>query len=110
MKAKRLPPKFQTWIDARKKHHLSDAHIQMAKELGLNPKKLGKIENHQQELWKTPLPVFIENIYYKRFAKNRPDEVKSIEQLFKAQQQKKMATKLAKSNLNEIQNTYSEFF
>jgi len=103
MKAKRLPPKFQTWIDARKKHHLSNTHIQMAKELGLNPKKLGKIDNHEQEAWKAALPVFIENIYYKRFAKTRPDEAKSIKQLFKAQQQKKTAKKLAKSDLNEVQ-------
>ena len=62
MKAKKLPPKLQDWVDARKRHHLSHAHVQMARELGLNPKKLGKIDNHKQELWKAPLPVFIEEI------------------------------------------------
>lgn len=89
MKIKLLPPKFQAWIDARKKHHLSHAHVQMAIELGLNPKKLGKIDNHKQEPWKAPLPDFIEKIYHKRFSKLHPDEIKSIEQLFKLQQQKK---------------------
>ena len=59
MKTKKLPAKFQEWVDARKRHHLSDAHIQMARELGLNPKKLGKLDNHKQESWKMPLPISI---------------------------------------------------
>jgi hypothetical protein len=86
MSSNRLPPKFQDWINARKKHHLSHAHIQLARELGLNPKKLGKIDNHKQEVWKEPLPVFIESIYYKRFSKTSPDEVKSIEQIYQLDQ------------------------
>jgi Putative transposase len=36
--------------------HLSDVHIQMARELGLNPKKFGGLANHRQEPWKLPLP------------------------------------------------------
>jgi len=104
MKAKKLPPKLQDWVDARKRHHLSHAHVQMARELGLNPKKLGKIDNHKQELWKAPLPVFIEEIYTKRFSKSLPGEVMSIEQIFKAQEQKKAlksAQKLAAKQLDE---------
>ena len=27
--------KMQAWIDARKRHHLSHAHVQMARELGM---------------------------------------------------------------------------
>jgi hypothetical protein len=76
-----MQEKFQAWIDVRKRYHLSHAHIQMAKELGMNPKKFGKIANHKQEPWKAPLPDFIEAVYFKRFGKNQPDEVKSIEQL-----------------------------
>ena len=71
--------KLQDWIEARKRHHLSDAHVQMARELGLNPKKLGKIDNHKQEPWKLPLPQFIEHLYEKSFGKRRPDAVLSIE-------------------------------
>ena len=41
---KNLSPKYQPWVDARKRFHLSDMHIQMARELGMNPKKLGKLE------------------------------------------------------------------
>ena len=51
---------------AQKRHCLSDRHVQMARELGLNPDKLGKIDNHRQEPWKATLPQFIENIYFKR--------------------------------------------
>jgi hypothetical protein len=40
----RLPERLQVWIDARTRHHLSHAHVQVARELGLNPKKLGKLD------------------------------------------------------------------
>lgn len=59
--------KLEKWKIAQKRHRLSDKHTQMARELGLNPDKLGKIDNHKQELWKEPLPQHIENLYYKRF-------------------------------------------
>ena len=86
---KKIQPKYQEWIDVRKRYHLSHAHIQMARELGMNPKKFGKIANHKQEPWKAPLPDFIEALYFKRFGKNQPDEVKSIEQLYAAKEQKR---------------------
>jgi hypothetical protein len=38
---------------------LARAHTQMARELGMNPKKFGSIANHHQEPWKLPLPQFI---------------------------------------------------
>ena len=75
----RIPERLQVWIDARRRHRLSDAHVQMARELGLDPKKLGKLDNHEQEPWKAPLPEFIERLYLKRFGKRRPDVVVSIE-------------------------------
>jgi hypothetical protein len=52
----------------------------MARELGMNPKKLGKLDNHKQEPWKTPLRQFIEHLYFSRFGKERPDVVLSIEE------------------------------
>jgi len=88
-KKARIPEKHQAWINVRKKYHLSHAHIQMARELGMNPKKFGKIANHKQEPWKAPLPVFIERIYFDRFGKKGPDNVKSIEQMAKIQEKKK---------------------
>ena len=84
-----VPEKYRIWIDARKKYHLSNAHVQMARELGMNPRKFGKLDNHKQEPWKAPLPEFIESLYLKRFGKRRPDEVRSIEQVVKDKNKKK---------------------
>lgn len=77
----KMPQKLQPWIDARERFHLSHAHIQMARELGLNPKKLGKIANHRQEPWKAPLPVYLEELYERRFGRRRPEKVLSVEEL-----------------------------
>ena len=85
----RIPERFQIWIDARKRHHLSHAHVQMARELGMNPKKLGKLDNHQQEPWKQPLPAYIEQLYFKRFAKRSPEVVVSIEERARREEDKK---------------------
>lgn len=93
MKSKKLPEKLQAWVDARKKHHLSHMHIQMARELGLNPKKFGRIDNHKQEPWKESLPNFIKTLYHKQISATDPLDVKSIEQLFQMQQQKKQEKK-----------------
>jgi hypothetical protein len=39
----KIPEKHQRWIDALKRYHLSHAHVQMARELGLNPKNFGSL-------------------------------------------------------------------
>ena len=87
---------IEKWITAQKKHRLSDIHVQMARELGLNPDKFGKIDNHRQETWKVPLPQFIEEIYFKRFKKEHPDTVKPLKQILKELEIKKEAKKKAK--------------
>ena len=51
----------------------------MARELGLNPRKLGKLSNHRQEPWKAPLPQFIEHLYLKRFGLEQPRVVTRAE-------------------------------
>lgn len=79
-KAIRMPEGLQAWMGARRRFRLSHAQVQMAGELGLNPKKLGKIANHDQEPWKAPLPRFIETLYQKRFGKTGPDRVRSLEE------------------------------
>ena len=75
----KIPNKFQVWIDAKKKYHLTDAQIQMVHELGLNPKKFGGLANTRQEQWKLPLLEFIEELYFKRFGKRQPDVVKKLD-------------------------------
>ena len=87
-KRKNLPPKFQVWVDARKRFRLTDTHIQMAREMGMNPKKFGSLANHDQEKWKAPLPIFIESLYFERFGKDRPNEILSIEAIVKRRQKK----------------------
>ncbi len=98
---KNLSSKYQPWVDARKRFHLSHAHLQMARELGLNPKKFGGLANHKQEPWKAPLPIFIEDIYFKRFGKERPDVVRSIEQMVEDKKKKKAEQKARKQKERE---------
>ena len=92
-----IPANLQPWVDARRKFHLSHAHVQMARELGMNPRKLGKLDNHHQEPWKLPLPEFIAQLYSKRFGKQRPDAVRTIEEMAAAKAAKKQAKKAAKA-------------
>ncbi len=70
--------KNKKWIEAKKKFRLSNMHIQMARELGMNPKKIGGLANHKQEPWKAPLPNFIEDLYFKRFKKEKPENIQSL--------------------------------
>jgi hypothetical protein len=83
-----IPAGLESWIDARQRFRLSHAHVQMARELGMNPRKLGKLANDDQEQWKLPLPQFIAALYVKRFGKARPDIVRTIEEIAAAKQAK----------------------
>ena len=102
-KKNKIPDKYQIWIDVRKRYQLSHAHIQMARELGMNPKKFGKIANEKQESWKAPLPTFIERIYFKRFDRERPIDVKSTEEVLRAKEKKKEERRRGKQHkYNEV--------
>mgnify|MGYP000860161453 FL=1 len=88
-----IPQKYQVWIDVRKRYRLTDAQVQMARELGLNPNKFGKLANEKQEPWKKPLPEFIEEIYFKRFGRTKPEVVRSIEEIVQDQRDRKAERK-----------------
>jgi hypothetical protein len=75
MSKERVPQKLIPWVEAKRRHRLTDVQVQMARELGMNPKKLGKIDNHKQEPWKAPLPQFIAQLYVKRFKREKPEHV-----------------------------------
>jgi hypothetical protein len=90
-----IPNQLKPWIDALQRFRLSHAHVQMAFELGLNLKKLGKLANHHQEPWKLPLPIA--KLYLKRLGKTAADAVRTIEQKAAAQAAKKRAKKLRKA-------------
>ena len=98
----KVDPKLQEWVDARKRHHLSHAHVQMARELGMNPKGLGSLDNHRQQPWKAPLPEFIEHLYEKRFGRARPEEVFSIEEHAKRKAAKQAQKKARKEERRAI--------
>ncbi len=65
--------------EARRKYQLSHAQVQMARELGLNLKKLGGMANHHQQPWKAPFPEYIEHLFQKQFGRPVPEDIRSIE-------------------------------
>lgn len=85
----KIPAYLQVWIEARKRFKLSHAQVQMARELGLNPKKLGGLSNHKQEPWKVSLPQFIEDLYFRRFSLDRPERVITLEERARELEEKK---------------------
>ena len=93
---------------AQKRHRLSDKQVQMARELGLNPDKLGKIDNHKQEPWKAPLPQFIEHIYFKRFKREEPETVKPLTQILKEMETKKKLQKEKKEERRKQRSLFSD--
>ncbi|HEY2854925.1 MAG TPA: hypothetical protein VGJ18_18855 [Gemmatimonadaceae bacterium] len=66
----------------------------------MNPKKLGKLDNASQERWKASLPAFIEELYFKRFGKEQPDVVRSVEEIVSAKEQKRSAKREARSRVD----------
>ena len=69
-KKRKSNQKIQRWIKARKRYHLSHAQAQMARELGMNPMKLGKLDNHEQEqcdapenVYQTPIPETVRKAF-----------------------------------------------
>ena len=99
MAKKKIKPsqqKLMAWIDARRRHRLSHAQVQMARELGMNPKRLGKKDNHRQEPWKIPLRHYIEHLYFKHYGKERPDDVLSMEEKIRRDEAKRARRREAK--------------
>jgi hypothetical protein len=63
----------------------------------MNPNKLGKLDNHDQEPWKAPLPQFIEHLYLKSTGRERPEVVVSIEERARGLENRKAQRKAAKA-------------
>jgi phage terminase small subunit len=55
------------WVEAKKKCRLNAATIQMAKEMGLNPKSLIKNIPNKNQQWKEPVHVWIQDMYEDKF-------------------------------------------
>jgi hypothetical protein len=58
--------------------------------------KLGKLDNHDQEPWKLPLRDYIEHLYRKRFDRDRPEVVLSLEDRARRDEAKKARRREAK--------------
>jgi len=58
------------WIEAKRRCRLNDNDIQIAKELGLNPRSLIKNIPSKTEQWKLPVKDWIHQMYQKRHEKS----------------------------------------
>ena len=54
------------------------------------------------------MPEFIESLYFKRFGKERPDEVRSIEQVVKEQNKKKEERRKRKEEKRRLEQSQAE--
>lgn len=59
------------WMDAKKKCRLNTETVQMAKELGLNPKSLIKNIPNKSQSWKNPVYLWIREMYQERKDNNK---------------------------------------
>jgi len=63
------------WIEAKKRCRLNAATIQMAKEMGLNPKSLIKNIPNKKQQWKAPVQAWIQDMYEDKFGEERLKEI-----------------------------------
>ena len=63
--------KNQLWAEAKRRCHLSNEALEMAKEMGLNPKSLIKNIPSPKQQWKAPVEVWIRDMYDQRQEKAR---------------------------------------
>lgn len=86
-------PKLEAWIGARKRHGLSHADVQMARELGLTPLKIANLPGAEDD---AVLRARIKEMYEERFGRARPDVVVSLEYRARKHASKKRAEGVAK--------------
>jgi hypothetical protein len=80
----------------------------MARELGMNPKKLGKKDNQDQEPWKMPCGPYIEHLYGKRLGKERPNVVMSVEEKVRRDEEKRARRREAKLQARQAEKVEEE--
>jgi hypothetical protein len=67
MANKRRAHDEEAWTNAKKICRLTARQIEMARALGMNPRKLPGLRPSPQQRWKLPVGEFIEERYRKRF-------------------------------------------
>ena len=73
MATKGRPYHEEAWRKAKKICQLNARQVEMARALGMNPKKLPSLRPSPQQRWKLPVGEFIEACYRKRFGGGRLD-------------------------------------
>jgi hypothetical protein len=74
MAKKRRTHDEEAWTNATKICRLEVRQVEMARALGMNPRKLPGLRPSPQERWKLPVGEFIEQRYRKRFGGHPRDE------------------------------------
>ncbi|UCC32065.1 MAG: hypothetical protein JSU86_07245 [Phycisphaerales bacterium] len=69
MAKKNKTKRDEQWAEAKRMCRLNAEAVRMAKELGLNPRKLIKNRPNKAQPWKAPVHVWIREMYDKRQAK-----------------------------------------
>ena len=64
----------EAWRNAKKICRLNAQQVEMARALGMNPKKLPRLRPSPQQRWKLPVGEFIESCYWKRFGGDPLDQ------------------------------------
>jgi len=64
----------EAWRNAKKICRLTARQVEMARALGMNPKKLPGLRPSAQQRWKLPVGAFIEERYRKRFGGDPGDQ------------------------------------
>lgn len=54
------------WAEAKKKCRLNEETLKIAKEMGLNPRSLIKNIPNKNEQWKSPVSIWIREMYQER--------------------------------------------
>jgi hypothetical protein len=67
MAARRQAHDEEAWRNAKKICQLSAQQVEMARALGMNPKKLPRLRPSPRQRWKLPVGEFIEKCYRKQF-------------------------------------------
>ncbi len=65
----------EAWAHAKRVCRLSARHVEMAKKVGMNPKKLPGLVPSKSQPWKASVGLFIEECYVKRFPAERPTTI-----------------------------------
>jgi hypothetical protein len=74
--AKKKSAELQEWAVVKRQHGITDAQVQMARELGMRPRRLPWTRSLEPET----LARRIEQVYVRRFERRLPDSVVSLRQ------------------------------